>query len=77
MWDHVVRTIEDRGGGRRVVIYRRADGLYGFTEERWSDEPYEQCWFPYDSGALCDSEETALREAYGRFAWLAEQHPAS
>jgi hypothetical protein len=70
-----VRVIEEIGGNRRVIVFRRENGTYGFTEEHFSDEPLEQCWIPQrpDSESFCDSEETAVKEATGRVDWLAMQ----
>jgi hypothetical protein len=70
MQNVIVKYIEDQTGRRRVVIYRREDDRYAFTEERWSDDPYEQCWISHAAPAICDCEETALREARGRIVWL-------
>lgn len=65
-----VKLFENVAHNRRVIIYRRADGTYGFTEETWSDDPHELCWIPQDTGSICDSEATAIREAQGRISWL-------
>ena len=58
---------------KRVAFYANADGSIGYCEERYSDEPLEQCWLP---GLWPDSRsvnlETAIAEATGRVAWLAK-----
>ena len=72
------RVIYDTTGKWRVVISQRDDGTFTFVEERFSDEPHEQCWLPQTfrrSMPICNSEETALREAAGRIDWL--EVPAS
>ena len=74
MSEQVLHTLVDASEKRRVLIVRRDNGAYGFEEEHWSDEPLELCWirhgqYPF---SICDSEETALREAHGRIAWLAD-----
>ena len=69
------RIIYDKTNKRRVRIYQRTDGAYSFVEEKFSDEPLEQCWLPQTwrrSIPICDSFEIALREAKGRVDWLAE-----
>lgn len=69
----ILRTINDSEGKRRVYIVRRDNGTFGYEEEYWSDDPYEKCWIPLGDYPLCicDSEETALREAMGNVDWLA------
>jgi hypothetical protein len=60
---------------RRVHIVRRDDGTFGFVEERFSDDELERCWLMLGwrrSQPICDTFETALREAEGRVGWLAE-----
>ena len=71
----ILHTFTDQSGKRRVLIVQRDNGAYGFEEEHWSDEPLEHCWirqgqYPF---SICDSEETALREAVGRIGWLAAE----
>ena len=69
----VLKTIGHPDGKRRVLIVRRDNGMFGFEEEAFSEEPFENCWLPCgeDTFALCESEETAEREARGRIPWLA------
>ena len=68
-----IQTIQDEEGKRRVIIFQRADGTFGFEEERYSDDELEQCWIPYGRYfiSICDTYETALSEARGRVDWLA------
>jgi hypothetical protein len=69
-----VQTIYDDAKKRRVVILQRDDGSFGFSEERFADEPHEQAWIPVGrySVSHCDTAERALVEARGRVAWLSE-----
>ena len=69
-----VRTITDAPGLRRVVIYRREAGSFGFEEQRFSTAPEERCWLPVGrhSEAICLTEEIAIREARGRVSWLSD-----
>jgi hypothetical protein len=67
-----LETIYDASRKRRVIIFQRDDGSFGFDEERFSDEPLEMAWLPYDRDCRCDSVERALSEARGRVPWLAE-----
>jgi hypothetical protein len=67
--------IYNRNKNRRVVFFQAANGSYSFVEEFFSIEPEEQCWIPVTKGRsipICDSRETALREAWGRVDWLTD-----
>lgn len=69
----VVETHTDASGKRRVHIVRCDDGTFTFTEERFSDDPFDQAWIPQTyrrSAPGCSSSEAALREARGRVDWL-------
>jgi hypothetical protein len=67
-----LETIYDDSRKRRVIVFQRDDGSFGFDEERFSDEPLEMAWLPYGPDCRCDSAERALSEAHGRVPWLAE-----
>src|SRR5437868_738327 len=61
---------------RRVLILWNSDGTFGFREERWSDEPLENCWIPSRwPNSHCNSVKTAVLEAVGRIKWMAESVP--
>jgi len=69
------QIIYDTSKKRRVKVFRTANGSYSFVEECFSGEPHEQCWLPMTKGRsvpICDSIETALREAEGRVDWLSD-----
>ena len=68
-----VRTIADETRKRRLIVFRRDDGSFGFEEEWFSDEPLEMSWIPFGrySVCRCDTEERALAEARSRVGWLA------
>ena len=74
------RTIIDillhETGKFRVVIFQCTDGSFGFEDQKFSDEPLEQCWIPTGrhSECFCDSVEQAVTEARTCASWLA--HPA-
>lgn len=67
-----VETIYDPEHKRRVIIFERADGTFGFLEEHFSEEPFEHCWIPVfrQTESFCDSLDTVVREVYGRVTWL-------
>jgi hypothetical protein len=71
----VVSTIYDASRKRRVHIFQRADGTFGFSEEQYLDDPREMCWTPIGRGseARVDSADAALREARSRVAWLSAE----
>lgn len=75
MIQSVVRTIYSRDRLRRVEIFQRDDGSFGFKEDRFSDDPFERCWIDFavrHSESFCPSEAIALREVIGRVDWLSE-----
>jgi hypothetical protein len=70
-----IKILYDDEGKRRVIIYQRAKGTFGFEKEYFSDDEFEHCWMPCGGGfSFCDTFETALREARGRVNWLITPH---
>jgi hypothetical protein len=71
--ESVVKVFVHQDGKRRVLIVRHPNGSHGFEEEYWSDGPLELCWCRCTKNPLtiCDTLETAEREALGRIGWLA------
>jgi hypothetical protein len=70
----VIRTITRTDGQRRVDIFRRADGLYGFAEMAHYQNPLGGgSWAPLLSYAtVVDSPDAAEREARASIPWLIE-----
>jgi hypothetical protein len=74
----LVKTLTHPDGLRRVHIVERTSGQFGYEVEEcvrvYEDPSYpdEKCWVPNGQYPLsiCDSAETAEREARGRVAWL-------
>ncbi|QEX15686.1 hypothetical protein FRZ44_09730 [Hypericibacter terrae] len=77
MSENTINTIYDRDGKRRVIIFRRDDGTYGFEEERFSDEPLEMAWIRLRkyTASLFASAIDAERDARGRVEWLGNSSP--
>ena len=75
----VIKTIVHPDGKRRVVFTCRSGKQFKFGEDYFSEEPLEQCWIPKGSRGetICDSLETAMREAKGRIKWLSEMPEAN
>lgn len=67
-----IQTIYDGSRKRRVVIFQREDGSFGFDAEFFSDEPLEMAWLPSGFDSRCDTADRALAEARGRVSWLSE-----
>ena len=67
-----IQTLYDDAKKRRVVIFEREDGSFGFEHQRFSEEPLEMAWIPYEQDCRCDTPERALAEARGRVAWLGQ-----
>ncbi len=74
--NEVLRTISEPSGARRVDVYRRPDGTFGFEELRYDED--EGAWLPFGrySHAVIDTLENADREARARVSWLAAQRSA-
>jgi len=70
--DIVHRTFTHRDGSRRVDIFERSNGTFGFEELAFSQE--EAIWFPVGkySLAIVDSVDAAVTEARGRVRWLSD-----
>ena len=71
-----VQTIYDEDHKRRLIVFQRSDGTFGFREERFSAEPMEVAWMALslDSVCRCDTVERVLTEARGRVPWLRESN---
>ncbi len=53
---------------KRVVIFERDDGSFGFEAQEFSDDPLEMNWIRFGkySESFCDSIESAEREGHER-----------
>ena len=73
MSSEIVRTIRSKDGMRKVDIFRRENGTFGFSDMEYGED--EGLWFPEEkySTAFFDSEETALKEVRTRVGWLARE----
>jgi hypothetical protein len=72
MGGQVVKSLLSADGTRRVDIFERGDGTFGFEEFRFDEG--ELCWLASGCRAtsFTDNLGDALREARGRVWWLAE-----
>jgi hypothetical protein len=75
MANETVKTLEHSDGLRRVDVFVRSNGTFGFTELVWDAEDRAWCPFGRYSDAVCDSAELAESEARGRVSWLAARAP--
>ncbi len=68
----IVETIVHHEGGRKVEIFRRPDGTFGFEESKCCDAP-ENSWVPFGkySIAVIDTLEHAIQEVKTRIPWVA------
>lgn len=72
----IVRTVVEPDGWRRVHIIARHDGHFGYAEERFysydpDNDPEAGHWVQVSSSSsVCDSPETAWREARAAIHWL-------
>jgi hypothetical protein len=67
---HIVKTIHDPGNKRKVQVFQREDGTFGFEEWKWVSE--ENCWAPLPKQitSVIDTLEHALKEAKERIPWI-------
>jgi hypothetical protein len=67
----VVKTIHNAQRNRRVELFQRKDGTFGFQE--WTYAADEDAWVPFGRYAIAviDTLERTEQEARGRIAWLA------
>jgi len=71
--DGIKETFLNSDGTRKVEVFQRADGTFGFEELKFWQE--EQAWLPVGkySIAIIDSLERAITEAKGRVPWLSHE----
>ena len=67
----IIKTEISADAEHRLQIYERDDGLFSFSlDMRVQTYDGEDAWSPLISGPICDSVETAEREAYSRTEWI-------
>lgn len=68
----IVNELVAPDGKRKVQVFRRDDGSFGFESLRFSEEPLEMCWIPHGRFSECfaPTADIAEREARGRVDWL-------
>ena len=77
-----VKTMEDASGTKRVEIFQRTEGTFGFAEYHWLEEDTPTGIYPYwsplrpDSLAIFDTAERAEQEARSRVEWLRSTLPS-
>ncbi len=62
----VIKEILAPDGKHKVEIIHRSDGSFGFEAWKFSDEPMEQCWFPYGRYSICFAADAATAEKEAR-----------
>ena len=65
------RTILSQDGKRKVEIFQRQDGTFGFEEYFYDTE--DKAWCPRSPGgqiSIMDTLDRAVFEALGRISWL-------
>jgi hypothetical protein len=70
----IIQTIVFDDQKRRVVVFQRDDGSFGFEEQRYLVNALEKAWLPAGehSDTRFDTAERALLEARRHVPWLAE-----
>src|SRR5262245_6541667 len=72
----IVKELLSPDGKRKLQVFRRDDGSFGFESLQFSDEPLEMCWIPHGRLSECfaPTAEIAEREARGRVDWLRNEN---
>ena len=70
----IIQTIAFDDQKRRVVVFQRDDGSFGFDEQHASDNPSKSEWVPVGDHAATrfDAAASALIAARRHVPWLAE-----
>jgi len=70
MSDVAIKTLYSKDRLKKVELFRRPDGTFGFEE--WHFQSEEEAWVPFArrSLAICDSLAKVEVEARGRVQWL-------
>jgi hypothetical protein len=71
----IVKEFVAPDGKRKLQVFRRDDGSFGFESLRFSEEPLEMCWIPHGPFSECfaPTAEIAEDEARGRVDWLRDE----
>jgi hypothetical protein len=71
----IVKELVAPDGKRKLLVFRRDDGSFGFESLRFSDEPLEMCWIPHARFSECfaPTAEIAECEARDRVDWLRDE----
>ena len=73
MPDEIAEVLYDDTRSRRVVIFRRPSGVYGYCEERYykNDLAQTEGWaFLWEGKSSYDTLDTARREVADHVHWL-------
>ncbi len=75
MNDKIVKTIYSIDKKNKIDFIQKSNGTFYFEEEHFSEDPLEMYWITVYAQfqTICDSLDTAIREAKGRISWLEEQ----
>lgn len=68
----IIKELISRDGKKKVRIFMREDGSFGFEALQFSEEPLEMTWIPEGRYSECyaGDEHTAEFEARSRVHWL-------
>jgi len=69
----ILKTIVHPEGNRKVEVFQRPDGTFGFEEWHWLVD--EKCWCPLGkrSVSVIDTMDHTLDEIKGRIPWVTEK----
>ena len=75
MSKRVVLTLYDATRERRIEIFQRSNGTFGFAYDYWHSD-HDPHWCMRSPGSECyaDTFDRALAEALARFPWAMESN---
>jgi hypothetical protein len=69
-----VREFVSADGSRRLAIFRRPDGLFGFAGERLTTENGDTFWEPCDGSGIYQTFDAAERAAVAEITWFGNEN---
>lgn len=77
MSSKVIKTLDSTDGRRRILLFQRPNGYFGFVEQYWYENVYEgklvaEGWASlYTPSSVFETVEVAEREAKALYHWVA------
>jgi hypothetical protein len=65
-----IRQFRSVDGLHELIIFRRADGFFGYAGERYTEQDGEKFWEPAESSGIYESADEAERAALAEMTWF-------